>query len=158
MTISKSRGQLFLDFEDEKEHVIKPTYAKGCSRLPSIGFTNALCAHFTCMTTGHASIREYRQHFFPNSSLSSQAELQTHEHIIMQCGSHNPSTRPCIIIINSFVHFLVDNPMAFSFDNGWPLYVVHPQGKSTALLFPSSPSPILPFTSFVSYLLLLISL
>jgi len=119
MTISKSRGQLFLDFEDEKKHVIKPTCAKEGSWLPFIGFTNALCAHFTCMTTDHASIREYRQCFFPNSSLSSQAELQTYEHIIMQCGSHNPSTRPCIIIIiNSFVHFLVDNPIAFSFDNG----------------------------------------
>jgi len=116
----------------------------GGSWLPSIGFTNALCACFTHMTTGHAPIGEYWQRFFPNSSLScpcSQAELQTRKHIVMQCGSHNPSTRPCNIIINSFVHFLVNNPMAFSFDNGWPLYAVHPQGKSTALLFPS---PLLP--------------
>ena len=41
---SKKKGQCFLDFEDEKQQVIKPTYAKGGSWLPFIGFTNLLCA------------------------------------------------------------------------------------------------------------------
>jgi len=77
---SHKKGQQFLDFEDEKQNVIKPTYSKGGSWLPSISFTNALCTHFTCMTTGHTPIGEYRQWFFPNSPLScpcGQAELQT---------------------------------------------------------------------------------
>jgi len=41
---SCKRGQLFLDFKDEKECVIKPIYAKKESWLPFIGFTNSLCA------------------------------------------------------------------------------------------------------------------
>jgi len=105
----------------EKERVIKPTYAKGGSWLPIIGFTNSLCARFTRMTTGHAPIGEYRQRFFPHLPSScpcGNAEVQTREHIVMECERHNPSTRPCNIIINSFVHFLADNPEAFSFDNG----------------------------------------
>jgi len=120
-TLTK-RGQLFLNFEDKNQKVIKPTYAKGGSWLPSIGFTNSLCARFTRMTTGHAPIGEYRQRFFPHlpiSYLCGKAEVQTQEHIIMECDTHDPSTRPCNIIINSFVHFLVDNPSAFSFDNSW---------------------------------------
>ena len=119
--MGKKRGQLFLDFEDEKESIIKPTYSKGGSWLPSIGFTNALCAQFTRLTTGHAPIGEYRQRFFPHTSLScpcGQASIQTREHIVMQCPQHINS-RPCNIIINSFVHFLNENPTAFSFDNRW---------------------------------------
>jgi len=53
-------------FEDEDQRVIKPTYAKGSSWLPSIGFTNSLCACFTHMTMGYAPIGVYRQRFFPN--------------------------------------------------------------------------------------------
>jgi len=53
------RGQCFLDFEDENQKVIKPTYTKGGLWLPSIGFTNSLCACFTHMTTGHTPIGEY---------------------------------------------------------------------------------------------------
>jgi len=115
------RGQLFLNFEDENQKVIKPTYAKGGSWLPSIGFTNSLCTHFTRMTTSHAPIGEYKQRFLPHlpiSCLCGKAEVQTREHIIMECDTYDPSTCPCNIIINSFVHFLADNPSAFSFDNG----------------------------------------
>jgi len=115
------RGQCFLDFEDEKQKVIIPTYTKGSSWLPSIGFTNSLCARFTRMTTGHAPIGEYRQRFLPHLPIScpcGKAEVQTREHIVMECDAHDPSTHPCNIIINSFVHFLADNPSAFSFDNG----------------------------------------
>jgi len=118
---SRKKGQLFLDFEDEKEHIIKPTDAKGGSWFPCIGFTNSLCARFTRMTTGHAPIGEYRQRFFPDSSLScpcGNANVQTCEHIIMQCDLHDLSTRLCNIVINSFVHFLADNPTAEGFDNG----------------------------------------
>jgi len=118
---SQKKGQLFLDFEDEKQHVITPTYTKGGSWLPIIGFTNALCARFTRMTTGHAPIGEYCQHFFPNTPLGcpcGQAELQTREHIVMQCPQYDPATRPINIVINSFIHFLNDNPSAFCFDNG----------------------------------------
>jgi len=115
------RGQCFLDFEDENQKVIKLTYAKGGSWLPSIGFTNSLCAHFTHITTSHAPIGEYRQRFLPHLPIScpcGEAEVQTREHIVMECETHDPSTHPCNIIINSFVHFLVDNPSTFSFDNG----------------------------------------
>jgi len=118
---SLKKGHYFLNFEDEKEIVIKPTYVKGGSWLPVIGFSNSLYARFTRMTTGHAPIGEYRQRFFPQLSTScpcGKAEVQTREHIVMECDRHDPSTRPCNIIINSFVHFLADNPEAFSFDNG----------------------------------------
>jgi len=57
---SLKKGHYFLKFEDEKEKVIKPTYAKGGSWLPVIGFTNSLCTRFTRMTTGHVPIGEYR--------------------------------------------------------------------------------------------------
>ena len=118
---SLKKGHYFLNFENKKERVIKPTYAKGGLWLLTIGFTNSLCAHFTCMTTGHAPIGEYRQRFFPHlptSCLCGEAEVQTREHIIMECNRHDLSMRPGNIIINSFVHFLADNPEAFSFDNG----------------------------------------
>jgi len=110
----------FLDFENENQKVIKPMYSKGGSWLSFIGFTNSLCARFSCMTTGHAPIREYRQRFFPHlptNCLCGNAEIQTHEHIVIECNLY-PSTHPYNIIINSFVHFLVNNPGAFSFDNG----------------------------------------
>jgi len=118
---SIKKGHYFLNFEDKKQKVIKPTYAKSGSWLPVIGFTNSLCACFTCMTTGHAPIREYRQRFLPHLPSScpcGEAEVQTREHIVMECNRHNPSTRLYNIIINSFVHFLADNLGAFSFDNG----------------------------------------
>jgi len=114
------KGQCFLSFEDEKQQVIKPTYAKEGSWLPFIGFINSLSTRFTHMTTGHAPIEEYRQRFFPHLLTScpcGEAEVQTCEHIVMECNLHDPSTQPCNIIINSFVHFLADNPGAFSFDN-----------------------------------------
>ena len=52
---SLKKGHYFLNFEDEKQRVLKPTYAKGDLWLPIIGFTNSLYARFTCMTTGHAT-------------------------------------------------------------------------------------------------------
>jgi len=119
-TTNPKRDQCFLDFEDENQKVIKPMYSKGGSWLPSIGFTNSLCAYFTRMTTGHASIGEYRQRFFPHLPTNcscGNAEIQTHEHIVRECNLYNPFTCPCNIIINSFVYFLVDNPDIFSFDN-----------------------------------------
>jgi len=94
-TKSLKKGYYFLNFEDEKERVIKPTYAKGGSWLPVIGFTNSLCACFTCMTTGHAPIGEYRQRFFPHLPTScpcGKAIVQTREHIVMECNRYDPST------------------------------------------------------------------
>ena len=133
------RGQLFLNFEDENQKVIKPTYAKGGSWLPSIGFTNSLCTCFTRMTTGHAPIGEYRQRFLPHLPIScpcSKAEVQTREHIVMECDTYDLSTRPCNIIINSFVYFLADNPSAFSFDNSWDIIAVRlPWVKAQHFLF-----------------------
>jgi len=38
------KGYHFLNFKDERQQVIKPTYARGSSWLPAIGFTNSLCA------------------------------------------------------------------------------------------------------------------
>ena len=118
---NRNRGQLFLDFEDNKGRVIKPSYAKGGLWLPIIGTTNSICARFTRMTTGHVPIGEYRQRFFPNSPTNcpcGQAEVQTHEHIVMQCNLHDPTTRPKDIDIDSFMTFISGNPKAFSFDNG----------------------------------------
>jgi len=80
---------------NKKQIVIKPAYAKGSSRLPVIEFTNLLYACFTCMTTRHTPIREYRQRFFSyllTSCPCSEAKVQTCEYIIMECNRHNPST------------------------------------------------------------------
>jgi len=88
------KGQYFLSFEDKKQQVIKPTYAKGGSWLPFIGFTNSLCARFTHMTIGYAPIREYRQRFFPHlptSCLCGETEVQTHKHIVIEYDLHDPS-------------------------------------------------------------------
>ena len=118
---NRNRGQLFLDFEDNKGRVIKPSYAKGGLWPPIIGTTNSICARFTRMTTGHVPIGEYRQRFFPNSPTNcpcGQAEVQTHEHIVMQCNLHDPTTRPKDIDIDSFMTFISGNPKAFNFDNG----------------------------------------
>ena len=62
------------------------------------------------------------------------------------------STRPCNIVINSFVHFLMDNPSAFSFDNGWLNPVIAPRkGANTeplvSILFSSFLSSFLSFLS-----------
>jgi len=79
-TSSLKKGHYFLNSEDKKERVIKPTYAKEGSWLSVIGFTNLLCAHFTRITTGHAPTREYRQRFFPHLPTScpcDEAEVQT---------------------------------------------------------------------------------
>ena len=92
---SLKKGHYFLNFEDEKQIVIKPTYAKGGLWLPIIGFTNSLCVCFTHMTTGHAPIREYRQRFFPHLPTScpcDEAKVQTHKHIVIECNRHDPST------------------------------------------------------------------
>jgi len=118
---TENKGRLFLEFEDSNLQVIKPTYTNGGSWLPSIGFYNSLCARFTRMTTGHAPIGEYKQRFFPNEPTNCPcglAEVQTREHIVLQCSLYEPSTRPINRCLNNSVHFLHDNPTAFSFDNG----------------------------------------
>jgi len=74
LTNSLKKGHYFLNFEDKKQRVIKPTYAKGSLWLPIIGFTNSLCVRFTHMTTGHAPIGEYRQRFFPHLPTSCKGD------------------------------------------------------------------------------------
>jgi len=94
-TDNPKKRQCFLNFENKEQKVIKPTYAKGGSWLLFIGFTNSLCACFTCMTTSHAPIGEYRQRFFlhlPTNYMCSEAEVQTQEHIIMEYNLYDPST------------------------------------------------------------------
>ena len=76
-------------------------------------------------------------------------EVQTCKHIVMQCDLHKQSTRPCNIIINSFVHFLADNPSAFSFDNGWPSLTARPRKGQTRSH--SSPNPRFLFPYSFSY-------
>ena len=118
---SKKKGQLFLDFEDDNERVIKPTYAKGGLWLPHIGISNSICARFTRMMLGHAPIGEYRQRFFPNASVQcpcGEVEVETREHIFMQCRRYDASLRPRDICISSFVEFITGNPTSFCFDNG----------------------------------------
>jgi len=56
---SKKKGQLFLEFEDNNEKVLKPIYSKGGSWLQHIGISNSICARFTRMMLGHAPIGEY---------------------------------------------------------------------------------------------------
>jgi len=118
---SKKKGQLFLKFEDDNEKVIKPTYSKGGSWLPYIGISNSICARFTRMMLGHAPIGEYRQRFFPNTPIQcpcGEADVETREHIFMQCNRYDSSFCPRDIHISSFVEFIVGNPTSFCFDNG----------------------------------------
>ena len=118
---SKKKGQLFLEFEDDNEKVIEPTYSKGGSWLPHIGISNSICTRFTRMMTGHAPIGEYRQRFFPNSPiqcLCGEVDVETREHIFMHCNQYESSTCSKDIRISSFVEFIVGNPTSFCFDNG----------------------------------------
>jgi len=95
-----NREQLFLNFEDKDQKVIKLTYAKGGLWLPSIGFTNLLCARFTCMTTGHAPIGEYRQRFLTSPSATCAAKLKfKHKNILSWNVIH--MTHPYIHAISS---------------------------------------------------------
>ena len=114
------RGQLFLDFEDNKGKVLKPIYTNRGSWLPFIENSNSLHTRFTHMTTRHASIGKYQQKLFSNSLLSCscrQANIQDCKHIVMQYNLYNQDTRPRNITIGSFVYFLLQNSIAFSFDN-----------------------------------------
>jgi len=116
---SKKKEQLFLDFEDNKEQVIKPTYTKEGLWLPLIGILN--CARFIYMMLGHAPIGEYCQRFFPNSSYQcpcSEANIEIQEHIFMQCKLYDSSCCPRDINIMSFLKFIVGNPTSFCFGNG----------------------------------------
>jgi len=118
---SKKKGQLFLEFKDDNEKVLKPTYSKGGSWLLYIGISNSVCARFTCMMLGHAPIGEYRQRFFPNTPIHcpcEEADVKTREHIFMQCKLFDSSSRPRDICISSFVEFIIGNPTSFCFDNG----------------------------------------
>jgi len=83
---SKKKGQLFLEFEDDNEQVIKPTYTKGGSWLLHIGISNSVYARFICMMLRHIPIGEYWQRFFPNMAIHypcSEADIETWEHIFM---------------------------------------------------------------------------
>ena len=118
---SKKKGQLFLEFKDDNEKVIKPMYAKGGSWLPHIGVLNSVCAKFTRMMLGHAPIGEYRQRFFPNTPIQcpcGEVDIETREHIFMQCRQYEASLHPRDIHISSFVEFIISNPTSFCFDNG----------------------------------------
>jgi len=118
---SKKKGQLFLEFEDNNNRVIKPTYTKRELWLPHIGALNSVCMRFTCMILGHAPIGEYQQRFFPNIPIQcpcSEADVETKEHIFMQCKQYDPSSHPRDIYLSSFVEFIISNPTSFCFDNG----------------------------------------
>ena len=118
---SKKKGQLFLDFEDDNERVIKLTYAKGGLWLPYIGISNSICVRFTRMMLGHAPIGEYQQRFFPNAAfhcLCGEADVETREHIFMHCRRYDASFHPRDICISSFVEFITGNLTLFCFDNG----------------------------------------
>jgi len=117
---SKKKGQLFLKFEDDNDRVIKLTYTKGGLWLPHIGVSNSVCMRFTRMMLGHAPIGEYQQRFFPNTLIQcpcSEADIETREHIFMQCKQYKASSHPRDICLSSFVEFIIDNPTLFCFDN-----------------------------------------
>ena len=117
---SKKKGQLFLEFEDDNEKVIKPMYTKGGSWLLHIGISNSVCVRFTRMMLGHAPIGEYQQRFFPNSPIHcpcGEADVEMREHIFMQCKRYDTSLHPRDICISSFIEFIIGNPTSFCFDN-----------------------------------------
>ena len=96
-------------------------YAKGGLWLPYIGISNSVCTRFTHIMLGHAPIGEYWQRFFPNTTVQcpcDEVDIETREHIFMQCRQYNASLRPRDIRISSFVEFIISNPTLFCFDNG----------------------------------------
>jgi len=117
---SKKKGQLFLEFKDDNECVIKLTYTKGGSWLLHIGISNSVYTRFTCMMLGHAPIEEYRQRFFSNIAIHcscDKANVETREHIFMQCKWYKATLCPRNICILSFIKFIISNPTFFCFDN-----------------------------------------
>jgi len=99
---SKKKGQLFLEFEDNNECVIKPTYTKGGLWLLHIGISNSVCTRFTCMILEHAPIGEYQQRFFPNTAIHcpcGKVDVKIREHIFMQCKQYEATLCPKKIYI-----------------------------------------------------------
>jgi len=47
-----------------------------------------------------------------------EAEVETREHIFMQCNLYDAAWRPTDINITSFPDFITGNPTSFCFDNG----------------------------------------
>jgi len=72
------------------------------------------------MILGHVPIEEYWQRFFPNTAIycpCGEANIETREHIFMQCKQYKVALCPRDICISSFVEFIINNPTSFCFDN-----------------------------------------
>jgi len=70
---------------------------------------------------GHIPIGKYHQHFSPHSPHHcpcGEADVETREHIFMQCKLYNTTWHPTDINITSFLDFITGNLTSFCFDNG----------------------------------------
>jgi len=73
------------------------------------------------MMLGHTPIGEYWQRFFLNMAIHcpcGETDIETWEHIFMQCKQYEAPLCPRDICISSFVEFIISNPTSFCFDNG----------------------------------------
>jgi len=115
----KERGSHFLDlYEHEKGRAIKPIHIKGGPWIRSkASENNALFARLTRSILGHAPIGEYRQRFHPHLPTSCQcgAELQTRQHLVMDCPLYKEEWPGMVLTFQRYVKWLKKNPKVFAF-------------------------------------------
>ena len=110
----------FLDFVNNNNNVLEPTYCKGGTWLQFFGHSNTLCTRATRAITNHAPIGEYRLRFFPNEEFSCPCDLYPIEmrwHILHEYRRFNEYWSPRRDSIAHLTQFLERNLRAFAFMN-----------------------------------------
>ena len=120
-TLPSSQGRHFLPLKGGIKNLLQPSYAKGGGWLPFIGESVTLCARATRAILNHASIREFRQRFFPaecTQCLCGHCQVETRRHIFANCRrfAHFPLT-DLVPTVKDFVKFLKEHPSAFAFSS-----------------------------------------
>jgi len=72
--VSNFKEKHFLDFLDNKLHLIILSYIKGSPWIKYFGHSNLFYTRATCTFTNHALIGEYCLRFFPNKDFSCPCE------------------------------------------------------------------------------------
>jgi len=67
---SNLKGNYFLELQDDKYHMIGPSYTKGGPWFKHFRHSNSLCVRATRAITNHAPIGEYCLKFFPRENFS----------------------------------------------------------------------------------------
>ena len=113
------QGRHFLSLKGGNCKPLQSSYTKGSSWLSFIAESVTLCARATRAILNHASIGEFRQHFFPAECTQcscGHCQVEIHQHILADYSrfAHAPLTDPSLSI-KDFVQFLKEHPSAFAF-------------------------------------------